>query len=134
MDPRDRADALLARARSRGAHVVTPDNMTSPMDSTATQQIPRAMMNALDQREHDPETTMILSADAIAGRPQQPPHHPQQQYQHQPPPQHQPHQPPHQQPPPQPQPEQQRMPGPIPTVQQAPGARPSLSQRLSGDV
>jgi len=124
MDPRDRADALLARARSRGAHVVTPDNMTSPMDSTATQQIPRATMDAMDQRELDPETTMVLSADAIAGHPRQ--------QQRQPYPQQQPPQ--QQAPPPPPPPEQQRMPGPIPTVQQLPGGRPSLSQRLSGDV
>jgi hypothetical protein len=120
MDPRDRADALLARARSRGAHVVTPDNMTSPMDSTATQQIPRAMMDAMDQRELDPETTMVLSAEAIAGYPPQPP-----QQQQRP-------QPPQQQAPP---PDQQRVnPGPVPTIQQVPGGRPSLSQRLSGDV
>ncbi|NUT98685.1 MAG: hypothetical protein HOY78_42450, partial [Saccharothrix sp.] len=48
MDPRARADAALARARARGIHVVTPDNMTSPMDSSATQQIPRSMVNAAD--------------------------------------------------------------------------------------
>ncbi|GAA0241319.1 hypothetical protein GCM10010492_45600 [Saccharothrix mutabilis subsp. mutabilis] len=68
MDPRARADAALARARARGIHVVTPDNMTSPMDSSATQQIPRSMVNAADPRVVDPDSTMILSAQAAAGR------------------------------------------------------------------
>ncbi|MGV9300677.1 hypothetical protein, partial [Amycolatopsis sp. NPDC003676] len=60
MDPRDRADALLARARSRGAFVVTPDNMTSPMDSSSTQQISRAVVSGLD-----PDTTTQLPASLI---------------------------------------------------------------------
>ncbi|MFI9817933.1 hypothetical protein [Saccharothrix variisporea] len=76
MDPRARADAALARARARGIHVVTPDNMTSPMDSSATQQIPRAMVNAADPRMVDPESTMILSAQAAAGHPGTPPTQP----------------------------------------------------------
>ncbi|MFI5606343.1 hypothetical protein [Amycolatopsis sp. NPDC051903] len=63
MDPRDRADALLARARSRGAFVVTPDNMTSPMDASNTQQIPRAVVKELDQQ--DPDTTTQLPASLI---------------------------------------------------------------------
>ncbi|QTR01592.1 hypothetical protein J7S33_19795, partial [Saccharothrix algeriensis] len=62
MDPRARADAALARARARGIHVVTPDNMTSPMDSSATQQIPRSMVDAADPRTADPDSTMVLSA------------------------------------------------------------------------
>ncbi|MCS7481707.1 hypothetical protein ACFFQW_45295 [Umezawaea endophytica] len=136
MDPRDRADALLARARARGAHVVTPDNMTSPMDSSATQQIPRAVVNAVDPRELDPESTMVISAQmASGGRPQQAQ---QQQYQQQQPQQHQqaPHQQQHyqqHQQPTQPEPVQRVGPGPVPTVQQAPSGRPSLTQRLSGD-
>ncbi|QYN25158.1 hypothetical protein [Amycolatopsis sp. DSM 110486] len=63
MDPRDRADALLARARSRGAFVVTPDNMTSPMDASNTQQIPRSVVSELDQQ--DPDTTTQLPASLI---------------------------------------------------------------------
>ncbi|WP_033293281.1 hypothetical protein [Amycolatopsis jejuensis] len=60
MDPRDRADALLARARSRGTFVVTPDNMTSPMDASNTQQIPRSVVSDLD-----PDTTTQLPASLI---------------------------------------------------------------------
>ena len=62
MDPRDRADALLARASARGAFVVTPDNATSPMDASNTQQISRALVNSLDQ---DPDTTTVLPASLI---------------------------------------------------------------------
>ncbi|PSL54502.1 hypothetical protein B0I31_10616 [Saccharothrix carnea] len=113
MDPRARADAALARARARGIHVVTPDNMTSPMDSSATQQIPRAMVNAVDPRGGDPDSTMVLAAHVAAGQPAPPP------------------------PPPPPaapalEPEQRVAPGPVPTVQQVPSSRPTLSQRLSG--
>lgn len=62
MDPRERADAILARARARGAFVVTPESAVSPMDATSTLQIPRAMVTAIDERHHDPEATMIVSA------------------------------------------------------------------------
>ncbi|GAA3461348.1 hypothetical protein ACFFSW_27960 [Saccharothrix longispora] len=110
MDPRARADAALARARARGIHVVTPDNMTSPMDSSATQQIPRSMVNAVDPRM-DPDSTMVLAAHVAAGRPAPPP-------------------PPAA--PPEPEQELRVAPGPVPTVQQVPVSRPSLSQRLSG--
>ncbi|MFE2755605.1 hypothetical protein ACFXGA_26740 [Actinosynnema sp. NPDC059335] len=109
MDPRARADAALARARARGIHVVTPDNMTSPMDSSATQQIPRAVVNAADPRGADPDSTMVLSAHVAAGQPAPPPP-----------------------PAPEPEPELRVAPGPVPTVQQVPTARPTLSQRLSG--
>jgi hypothetical protein len=64
MDPRDRADALLARARARGAFVVTPDNATSPMDSSNTQQIPRSLVNEIDHGQ-DPDTTAQLPASLI---------------------------------------------------------------------
>ncbi|GGP70018.1 hypothetical protein [Saccharothrix coeruleofusca] len=117
MDPRARADAALARARARG-NVVTPDNMTSPMDSSATQQIPRTVVDAVDPRRVDPDSTMVLSSQVAAGqaapqaRPQQPP----------PPPQ----------PVREPEPELRVAPGPVPTVQQVAGGRPSLAQRLSG--
>ncbi|OLR90436.1 hypothetical protein [Actinokineospora bangkokensis] len=64
MDPRDRADAILARARARGAFVVTPDSATSPMDAAATLQIPRAVMAAIDAA--DPDVTMVFPVSGIA--------------------------------------------------------------------
>ena len=64
MDPRERADALLARAKARGKFVVTPDSATSPMDSSNTQQIPRAKIVELD-RGQDPDTTTQLPASLI---------------------------------------------------------------------
>jgi len=64
MDPRDRADALLARAQARGAFVVTPDNATSPMDSSNTQQIPRSMVDDIDHAQ-DPDTTGRIAASVI---------------------------------------------------------------------
>jgi hypothetical protein len=125
MDPRDRADALLARARARGRNIVTPDNMTSPMDASDTQQIPRALVNAVDPRR-DPDSTMIL-APAQMGQ-QQRPHHP-----------------PGAPMPTQPLPAQQApkddaeitqvvQPGLIPTVSHHQQKRNTLSQRLSGDM
>jgi hypothetical protein len=60
MDPRDRADAALARARARGGFVITPDNAISPMDTASTVQIPRSVVAAADP-EDDPETTLIIS-------------------------------------------------------------------------
>jgi hypothetical protein len=60
MDPRDRADAILARARARGAFVVTPESAVSPMDAASTLQIPRAVVAAAD--EQDSETTMVVPA------------------------------------------------------------------------
>ncbi|AXB47091.1 hypothetical protein [Amycolatopsis albispora] len=63
MDPRDRADALLSRARARGAFVVTPDDATSPMDAANTQQIPRAVVNDIDAQ--DPDSTTKVSAATI---------------------------------------------------------------------
>ncbi|GAB3481696.1 hypothetical protein [Amycolatopsis cihanbeyliensis] len=63
MDPRDRADALLSRARARNG-VVTPDNMTSPMDASNTQQIPGSFVRDID-RSQDPDTTTKLPASVI---------------------------------------------------------------------
>jgi hypothetical protein len=60
MDPRDRADAALARARARGGFVVTPDNAISPMDTASTVQIPRWVVATADP-QNDPETTVIIS-------------------------------------------------------------------------
>jgi hypothetical protein len=62
MDPRERADATLARARARGAFVVTPESAISPMDAASTLQIPRAMVAAIDRRDNDPEATMVVPA------------------------------------------------------------------------
>ena len=72
MDPRERAEELLARARARGSFVVTPDDATSPMDAANTVQIPRIVVTANDPRGSDPESTMVLPQ---GGRPlrQQPP-------------------------------------------------------------
>ena len=65
MDPRDRADAVLSKARARGKFVVTPENATSPMDSANTQQIARAVVAEIDQKQ-DPDRTMVLPASLIA--------------------------------------------------------------------
>ncbi|WP_086660860.1 hypothetical protein [Lentzea kentuckyensis] len=125
MDPRDRADAMLARARARGRHIVTPDNMTSPMDASDTQQVPRTLVNAMDPRR-DPDSTMILSPHQMGQ--QAAPRPPQQQPM-----------------PTQPMPVQAGpvddaeitqvvQPGVIPTVSNHQQTRGSLSQRLSGDM
>ena len=68
MDPRERADAALARARARGAFVVTPESAISPMDATSTQQIPRALVEAMDGMGDDPEATMVVPAVPGRGR------------------------------------------------------------------
>ncbi len=119
MDPRDRADAILARARARGAYVVTPESAISPMDAAATLQIPRAVVSAID--EADPDVTMVFPVSrpedelpAIAqeaatqslrspGRPTERLHRP-----------------------------AQRMEGLVPTIKPATEGRPSLAQRLDG--
>jgi hypothetical protein len=59
MDPRERADALLARARARGAFVVTPENAVSPMDAASTQQLPRIVVDDNDERR-DPDATVVV--------------------------------------------------------------------------
>jgi hypothetical protein len=73
MDPRERADAALARARARGTFVVTPDDAISPMDAASTLQIPRSVVAAADQDEN----TMIIPADQIP-QPSYPPAEPSQ--------------------------------------------------------
>ncbi|GAA3991551.1 hypothetical protein GCM10022247_07990 [Allokutzneria multivorans] len=83
MDPRERAEELLARARARGSFVVTPDDATSPMDAANTVQIPRIVIAANDPRGSDPESTMVLPQ---GGRPvrypqQQHPQHRTEQFQ-----------------------------------------------------
>jgi hypothetical protein len=72
MDPRERADATLARARARGAFVVTPESAVSPMDAASTLQIPRMVVDANDQREDDPDATMVVPGAVARGRPDLP--------------------------------------------------------------
>lgn len=62
MDPRERAEAALARARARGSYVVTPDTAVSPMDAKSTLQIPRSVILAAAGLEDDPEATMVVPA------------------------------------------------------------------------
>jgi hypothetical protein len=135
MDPRDRADAALARARARGAFVVTPDDAVSPMDAKNTLQIPRAVVNALDTSRQDGDTTMVIAAGTARGQQSaqqpispalleetrtQPVQLPTQQDYRQ-----------------HPEPEQAPVPreldGMVPTVQQPANPRNSLSRRLEGN-
>jgi hypothetical protein len=155
MDPRDRADAALARASARNRWAVTPNNATSPMDAKPTVQIPRVVVNAADPREQDPDTTIVLPGSVAAGQAPVPPQQGQQipaTQQSQPLPHVQPTQQipatqqsqplPHVQPAQQQQPQPgqrpdseqptKQLPGIIPTTQQTPGRRISLTDRLSG--
>ncbi|MGH3622603.1 MAG: hypothetical protein ACRDQ5_12555, partial [Sciscionella sp.] len=59
MDPRERADAMLARARARRGYIVTPEDATSPMDAMNTQQIPRSVIDAVDSGEEHEVTRSI---------------------------------------------------------------------------
>jgi hypothetical protein len=68
MDPRERADATLARARARGAFVVTPESALSPMDAASTLQIPRTVVAANDDRHDDPEATLVVPSPVARGR------------------------------------------------------------------
>jgi outer membrane biosynthesis protein TonB len=72
MDPRERADAALARARARGAFVVTPESAVSPMDAASTLQIPRTVVSANDERTDDPDATMVVPGAVAHGRPHLP--------------------------------------------------------------
>lgn len=65
MDPLDRADALLSRAQARGAFVVTPESAISPMDAANTVQIPRNVVNGADAALIDPDSTAVVSREAI---------------------------------------------------------------------
>jgi hypothetical protein len=67
MDPLDRADAVLARARARGAFVVTPESAVSPMDAANTLQIPRVVVSSND--EQDPHSTVIVPRPNMTGEP-----------------------------------------------------------------
>jgi hypothetical protein len=135
MDPRERADAALARARARGAYVVTPEDAISPMDAASTQQIPRIVVSSLDERNSDLETTMVVQQPhpLVQSQPtqSQPSPRPRPHPQSYPPPQHH-HQ---QQQQPGPPPEQEQQPeGMVPTVKPQPNRRPTMSQRLDGTL
>lgn len=65
MDPLDRADALLSRAQARGAFVVTPESAISPMDAANTVQIPRNVVRGADAALIDPDSTAVVSREAI---------------------------------------------------------------------
>lgn len=68
MDPRERADATLARARARGAFVVTPESAVSPMDAAATLQLPRIVIAANDERRaDDPDATVVVPRADVQG-------------------------------------------------------------------
>lgn len=119
MDPRDRADAMLARARARRTGIVTPDDAVSPMDAASTQQLPRAVVSAADQPPDEERTTSIPPPQRDPGvtgdgrtRPMP---HPRATSREQPGLQEQP------------------VDGLLPTVQRQAGNTRSLSQRLSGE-
>ncbi len=138
MDPRERADAALARARARGAFVVTPEDAISPMDAASTLQIPRIVVSSLDQQQgNENEQTMVVQHPLAQSQPTQsqpsprPPHQP-----YAPPQQH--HHPQQQQhPSPLPRqasPQEHDPEGKVPTVQQPPKPRRTMSERLDGTL
>jgi len=115
MDPRERADAALARARARGAFVVTPDDAISPMDAASTLQIPRSVIAAADNAEN----TMVIARgqiNQVYQQTQPPLHHPVEPY-------------------PEPEEPQATRPvdGLVPTMQQPSPQRSLLSRRLDGN-
>ncbi|ASU77635.1 hypothetical protein CDG81_04150 [Actinopolyspora erythraea] len=69
MDPRNRADETLARARARGAFVVTPDSATSPMDAAQTVRIPRDSVSGAEHEDPDPTGPVPDSAERGTQRP-----------------------------------------------------------------
>jgi hypothetical protein len=136
MDPRERADAALARARARGGFVVTPESAISPMDAASTLQIPRSVVSAIDRADNDPEATMVVpvvpaiaqeaSTQALPSPARPAPRPPTVEETPTPPMSWAPPKPP---PPP---PEPEHLEGLVPTVKQPPVTRSSLSQRLDG--
>jgi hypothetical protein len=123
MDPRERADAALARARARGAFVVTPDDAISPMDAASTLQIPRSVIAAADSAE----STMVIARSQINQVYQQTPPYQQTQPQY-------PVEPAY---PDYPDPEEPQATRPVdglvPTMQQPSPQRSLLSRRLDGN-
>jgi hypothetical protein len=122
MDPRERADAALARARARGAFVVTPDDAISPMDAASTLQIPRSVIAAADSGEN----TMVIARGQI--------NQVYQQTQTQQPQHHYPVEPPYPEYPDSEEPQATRaVDGLVPTMQQPSPQRSLLSRRLDGN-
>ena len=119
MDPRERADVVLARARARGAFVITPDDAVSPMDAANTLQIPRSVVAAADQSD----STMVIPAATVNGQMAPPPA---QQYPEQQPAQARPEEQAEAQPPP------RQLDGLVPTTQHPGTQRSMLSRRLDG--
>ena len=113
MDPRERADAALARARARGAFVVTPDDAISPMDAASTLQIPRSVIAAADSADN----TMVIARDEITQVYEQTQH---QQYPVEP------HYPEYEE-------ASRPVDGLVPTMQQPSPQRSLLSRRLDGN-
>jgi hypothetical protein len=48
--------------------VVTPDDAVSPMDAASTQQIPRAVVAALDTGADQADSTMVIPASMASGQ------------------------------------------------------------------
>lgn len=66
MDPLERADAMLARARSRGAFVVTPESAVSPMDAASTLQLPRLVVTS-NGEVRDADGTLVSPVSDLPG-------------------------------------------------------------------
>ncbi|MGH3438575.1 MAG: hypothetical protein ACRDRN_19155 [Sciscionella sp.] len=120
MDPRDRADAMLARARARRGYIVTPEDAVSPMDAANTLQIPRSVVAAAD---HPPDVERTTSIPAPAPRGEVP----------QAPAATEPPSTEVTQPLPTQEPAGRPVDGMVPTVQEAQAGRRTLSQRLGGE-
>jgi hypothetical protein len=124
MDPLDRADAALARARARGAFVVTPEDAVSPMDAANTLQIPRTVVAEIDREQGDLGDTMVVPQSPLQSQPTQQQPHPKARRAHQQPqPAGRPQQGPHQPPAPQQSAPPQRPPAPGPD---SPPQRPQV--------
>ena len=135
MDPRERADAALARARARGAFVVTPEDAISPMDAASTLQIPRVVVAALDNQQPDAEATMVVGHPLSDPQPTQRHPSPRKPQPYPNAPQQHPAPPPRQAPPPEQEQERDQQPeGMVPTVKKQPSPRPTMSQRLDGKL
>lgn len=52
--------------------MVTPESAVSPMDAASTLQIPRTIVTANDDRQDDPDATMVVPGSVARGRPDLP--------------------------------------------------------------
>jgi hypothetical protein len=66
MDPRDRAETMLAHAQERQGGVVTPLNQSSHMDAEATERIPHAVVRAADGDPDEEADTDSMPAPGAA--------------------------------------------------------------------